>query len=460
LWATGLTLLVLILGLVLAADFVNLAARRRALARDLRSIKSVDISSPDAVETLSRSGQEDRGLVLVDEHGRWAAGKSLGKGGASRRNARRWDRAPEVLAKGELEGLGNLPWIPEPAVWAARVMYAPDGERVILVQWHHVSAVRATALRTSYALVVLATVLAAAASVAVALRTGRRITRLLDSVADSSTRMAAGDYRVHLPPQPVAELDRVSAAVNRLAEDLQAEHERLQRLERLQRQFVADASHELRAPLTAMRVTMDAWLDGVLQPEEQPAALARLQRETEHLSTLVTKLLDLSRIESGREPVTLAAIDLRAVAEEVVAGFSHLPGATITVDLPPELPSAWADREAVRRVLQNLIENARRFTPAAGSIRVWGALEGARLRLAVTDTGCGIAPDLLPRIWDRFARGAEATAEERPGAGLGLAIVKALVQAIGGEVGVESSPGRGTTVWVLLATAAQELSPA
>jgi signal transduction histidine kinase len=456
LWATGLAVGLLLLGLVLAADFANLASRQRALAKDLRSIESVDIDSVDSVETLSRGKEESRGFILVDEDGHWAAGRPSGRESASAQNASRWDRVEEVMKKGELEGVGKLPWISEPVVWAARVMYDPDGQRVVLVQWHHIRAVRA-AVSTMYALVVVAAVLAAAVSLGVALRTGRRIARVLDSIADSSTRMAAGDYRVHLPSQTVAELDRVSAAVNRLARDLQAEHDRLQRLERLQRQFVADAAHELRAPLTAMRVTMEAWLDGVLAPEEQPAALVRLQREIEHLSGMVTKLLDLSRIESGREPLTLGATDLAAVAAEVVSAFRQLPGASITLDFPAALPPAWADPQAVRRVLQNLLENARRFTPASGSIRVWGAHEGRKVRLAVTDTGCGIAPDFLPRVWERFARGAEATAEGRPGAGLGLAIVKALVEAMGGEVGAESSPGCGTTVWALLATPAQEL---
>ena len=394
----------------------------------------------------------------MDQTGEWTAGNPVRKEKPTHAHTPKWTMASKVLSEGELEGLGTLPWVSDPVVWAARVMYDPDGDKVILVEWHRVSAIRATAaIRTTYAVVILATVLAATVSLGVALRSGRRITRLLDTVADSSARMAAGDYQVNLPEQPVAELDRVSLAVNRLAADLREEHERLVRLERLQRQFVADASHELRAPLTSMRVTIDAWMDGVLTDDEQPAALVRLQQETEHLSGLVTRLLDLSRIESGREAVALTAIDLAAAAGEVAATFRDLPGALIQLGFPADLPAARADGAAVRRILQNLLENSRRFTPPTGVISVSGAAEDERVKFSVTDTGCGIAPDFLPRIWDRFARTAGAPDDEREGTGLGLAIVKALAQTMGGSVGVDSTVGSGTTIWVELQRAGAEL---
>jgi signal transduction histidine kinase len=209
-----------------------------------------------------------------------------------------------------------------------------------------------------------------------------------------------------------------------------------------------------------MRVTIDAWLDGVLTEGEQPAALVRLQQETEHLSALVTRLLDLSRIESGREAVALSAIDLATVADEVAAAFRELPGAPIQSVFPADLPAARADAAAIRRILQNLLENSRRFTPPTGLISVSGAAGDDRIRLSVTDTGCGIAPDFLPRIWDRFARTSGAQDNEREGTGLGLAIVKALAQAMGGSVSVDSTVGSGTTIWVDLQQAGAELRPA
>ncbi len=457
LWAAAITVAVLMLGLLLVADLANMAARQRAMASELRTIESVDIGITDRVNTVSEAQEGQRGMMLVDELGHWTAADGIKRGKSRQPQEQPWDQAKTALSQGEWQGSGRLPWVSEPVVWASRVMYDPDGERVILVTWHKISAIRATALGTSYALVVSATLLAVVAGVGVAMRSSRRVTRLLDSIAESSTRMAGGDYQIHLASQPVRELDRVTGAINRLAADLKGEHERLERLERLQRQFVADASHELRAPLTSMRVTLAAWLDGVLEPDEQGEALGRLQQQAEHLSQLVTNLLDLSRIESGRETVRMEQVDVGEVAAEVAAVWRGLPGAEIAAEIPDDLPCAWADAAAVRRVVQNLVENSRRFTPAEGKIRIWAEARGSKLRVGVTDTGCGIAPDFLPRIWDRFARVSGSEPRERQGSGLGLAIVKALVQTMGGEVGADSEVGAGTTVWMELGIR-QELS--
>jgi signal transduction histidine kinase len=457
LWASGITVAALMLGLLVVADLLNLSARQRAMARELRAIESVDLSAGGKASTLSESQGPYRGMMLVDESGHWTPAAGTRHGEAKRQEAKRWDQAKTALAKGEWQGTGRLPWVSEPVVWASRVMYDPDGERVMLVTWHRVSAIRATALATSYGLVAIATVLAGAAGVAVAMRSSRKVTRLLDSIAESSTRMAAGDYQIHLPSQPVKELDRVSAAINRLAADLETEHERLRRLEGLERQFVADASHELRAPLTSMRLILAAWQDGVLEPEEHAEALLKLQRQAEHLSALVADLLDLSRIESGRETVAMEPVDVAAMAEEVAATFAEVPGARIAVGIGPGFPRAWADRAALDRVLRNLVENSRRFTPADGAIRIWGEERGESVRIGVTDTGCGIAPEFLPRIWDRFARAANAQQSAQGGSGLGLAIVLALVKAMGSEVGAESELGAGATFWVELSKPAQSL---
>ncbi len=455
LWASGLTVAVLMLGLLAVADLMNLAARQRAMARELRRIEEVSVGTSATVSTVSESRGQQEGMMLVDAQGIWTREDRGPEGRHGDRGSTRWDQARLALAHEEWQGSGRLPWVNEPVVWASRVMYDPDGERVILVTWHKISAVRATALKTSYALIVIAALLAATAGIGVAMRSSRRVTRLLDSIADSSTRMAAGDYQVHLPAQPVRELDRVSLAINRLASDLGQEHDRLARLERMQRQFIADASHELRAPVTSMRVTIAAWADGVLQPAEQPEALARLQRQAEQLSRLMTNLLDLSRIESGREAAKMEPVEVAQLANEVSDTFSSLHGAPISVELGAGFPRVWADRAGLLRVLQNLVENSRRFTPAEGTIRIWGTVDIDKITIAVTDTGCGITPGFLPRIWDRFARAPIGGTENREASGLGLAIVKALVEAMGGQVEAESMLDYGTTMRIVLPKAGQ-----
>ena len=463
--AALLTLAVLLLSILALTDVVTLRNRRQTLARQLSALESAGDTMLIFSDLAGHPGDPRGGSLILDADGHWinelAAETPIGPDNPRHPEYPRWDQAAQVLKAGNLRGFGSLPWEPKPVIWAARKLDNPDGDPEIVVAWERIDTIRARATPIYFA-VALTTLLAFGISIAVALNTIKDVRSVLDGIADSSGQMAAGDFSVRLPPQPAQELDRVCTAIHRLAQelsrttsDLRDEHLRLQQMEGLQRQFVADASHELRSPLTAMRVTLEAWQDGVLRPDEEPDALARLLGETERLGKLVMSLLDLSRIESGRESVMLAPVDIHRSVADVVAGF-HLPNrAPVQVEMAAELPEIIGDRDALHRVLQNLIENAQRFTEPTGVIRVWAQPEGATVRSGVTDTGCGIAPELLPRIWDRFARAAEARAEGRAGSGLGLAIVKALTEAMGGEVGVASTLGVGTEIWIRLPCAVE-----
>jgi len=459
LWAALLTLGLMLLAILMLTDIVMMRSRRHALAEQLFAIENAD----DAMLMLYDAGgaaKTHAGSLILDAQGHWSPGQP---DGPPARPSPRWNLAQRVLSEGALRGTGRLPWVDEPVVWAARKLENPDGDPEIVVAWEQVSAVR-IAMQPIYFSAVLATLLAFGVSTAVALNTVKGVRGVLDNIAQSSGRMAAGDFRMRLPAQPAEELDRVSSSINQLAhdlaqttDDLHDQHAQLLRLEGLRRQFVADASHELRSPLTAMRVTLEAWQDGVLRPEEQPEALVELHRETERLGSLVTKLLDLSRIETGREIVSLETVDVQAIAQQVRRGFRDGPGAAVELALPADLPPVLADADAIFRILQNLVENACRFTPPDGSIRIWAEIEGESVRLGVTDTGAGIPPEFLPFIWDRFARAPSARSEGKAGSGLGLAIVKALAATMGGEVGADSTPGVSTTIWVRLHAAEQAI---
>lgn len=459
--AAAVTAVFVMCGLLLLTDYVNLNANRYVLAERLRAVRSVD-AEPEFTITLNSRGNPTSGWYqLLDADGHWGLHSPAGP--AVPPEQPRWTLAPRVMAEGRLEGRGLLPWEPEPSVWAARRVLRTDTADVpmIIVTWRRESAIRG-ANATPYYAVVAGMLLAFLVSAVITLRTAGYVRRVVDAVAQSSSRIASGDFAVQLAPQPTEEMDRVSGAINRLARDLarttadlQAEHRRLEQLERLQRQFVADASHELRAPLTAMRVTLEAWQDGVVRPEEEANALAHLLGETKRLGTLVTRLLDLSRIESGREPVSLAPVSVADIAMQIVNGLGAGRAARVSSDVPDNFPLVLADGDALHRILQNLVENARRFTPLDGSIRIWAEAGAGAARIGVTDTGCGVSPDDLPRIWDRFARAAESRASESSGSGLGLAIVKGLTAAMQGEVGAASPPEGGMTVWIRLPLAAE-----
>lgn len=456
LWAAGITLGVVMLALLALADQVNLHARAQSLARELREEVAADPDgalNPGVFRCTGRLVLSASGEIICAGMG---MGRAMGRGhgfGPGRGRVVQWAPAQTVLNTGAAQGIGKLPCSSEQAVWAAVLVTDTPAGSMVVVNWDHISSVRAGML-TTYGAVILATLLAFAVSMGLALRTARYVTAAVDAVADSGDRLAAGDYSVRLHPQPTAELDRVSHSLNRMADvqqhtinELQAEHARLSALEGAQRRFVADASHELRAPLTTMRVTLEAWQDGLLRPEEYCEAISRLRVETDRLAGLVTQLLDLSRLEAGREQLGLEPLNLAEVIRHGLSAYmaNGSEGAPVQTDLRDDLPRVQADPSAVTRIVLNLVENARHFTPAQGHIRVWAAEDEVGIRLCVSDTGTGIAPDLLPTIWDRFAR-----AEQSGGTGLGLAIVKALAEAMGGSVGAESMPGRETTVWVRL----------
>lgn len=230
------------------------------------------------------------------------------------------------------------------------------------------------------------------------------------------------------------------------------------RLERLRRDFVANASHELRTPVAAIVGAADTLADGAIDDAEARGSFVDiLQRHAHRLSELTADLLDLARLEAGYRPraeivdvasvVDRVVVALRARAEAKQIGLSsHLSS--------PALQLA-AERAAVEQVLTNLVDNAVKYTPPGGSVRI-AVRSGVRLRevaaleLTVSDTGPGIAADHLPRLFERFYRVDNARSRELGGTGLGLSIVKHLVAANGGEIHVASEVGRGTTFTVVL----------
>lgn len=451
--AALVTLVLMGLCLLLLADRLSLHSAEQSLVNEIRE---ADLSHMTQGLAQRRGGWLllDAGGVPLRGRGRMLCG-GMGPGWMAQMTGS-WSLAPAVMAGRERHGVGQLPWTPEAVVWAARAVPQEGSDPVILVAWNRVGAIRAAAGAT-YSLVIAAIVLASLISLALTWRTFTGITGVITAVTDSGRRMAAGDFAVHVPEQPARELDELARVVTGLAthldqsiNKLRNEHARLLRLEGAQRQFVADASHELRAPLSAMAITLDAWRDGLLRPDEELDAIAGIRQEVSRLGRMVEQLLDLSRIESGRQPLAILPLQIEPILREVLDTCEHLPGVKIILDTAADLPPVQADADALHRILRNLLDNARRFTPETGSIHVRACGNGQCVRIEVRDTGSGMSDDDLQRAWDRFSRTEQARADGRSGAGLGLAIVRALVDAMDGETGLESREGAGTTVWFTL----------
>ncbi|MGH7547680.1 MAG: ATP-binding protein [Gemmatimonadales bacterium] len=221
------------------------------------------------------------------------------------------------------------------------------------------------------------------------------------------------------------------------------------RLETVRRDFVANVSHELKTPLTVIAGYAET-LAAEAGAASQTQHFAQIILNSAHrMQSLVDDLLDLSRIESGHWQPKPERVDVAAAAREAWTPFALRAGeqrVDFSVDVAPQARALTADPDAVRQVFTNLFDNALRHTPAGGRIHVTARVEHGHVALAVADTGTGIAPEHLPRIFERFYRADPARSRQHGGTGLGLAIVKHLVEAHGGRVAAESRMGKGTTV--------------
>ncbi|WP_163782146.1 sensor histidine kinase [Myxococcus vastator] len=231
----------------------------------------------------------------------------------------------------------------------------------------------------------------------------------------------------------------------------------LRRLEKVRKDFVANVSHELRTPITAVRGYAETLQGGALNdPVMAPKMVEIIHRQSERLSELVEDLLELSRLESREVSLKLAHVtlaDAAARAADTVRPKAESKGQVVSLHVPQGL-LAVGDARAVEQVLLNLLDNAVKYTPAGGQVEVYGACEQGRCVVRVKDTGVGIEPKHLSRIFERFYRVDKGRSRDMGGTGLGLSIVKHLLQAMDGEVKVESQPNEGSTFTIFLPLAA------
>jgi signal transduction histidine kinase len=226
----------------------------------------------------------------------------------------------------------------------------------------------------------------------------------------------------------------------------------IRRLETVRRDFVANVSHELKTPLTAIRGFAETLVSELTDRAQHTQFADTIRANAERMQHLVDDLLDLSRIESGGWAPAPHPLAVAAAADDAFGPLRHLAterGVTLRVSVGDGTATVRADAVALRQALTNLIENAVRYTPHGGEVTVSSRADAAGVWIVVRDTGAGIPPEHLPRIFERFYRVDAARSRAEGGTGLGLAIVKHLVEAHGGRVTAESQPGKGTTISLL-----------
>lgn len=279
------------------------------------------------------------------------------------------------------------------------------------------------------------------------------VSRPLRTMRQAADRIAAGEYDVELPPRTEDDFGKLAASLGTLASQLRGDMARIERLERVRRDFVANVSHELRTPITAIQGCAEILVDPDTDPEDSREFAEACHRHAQRLGALVAGLLRLSRLEArGEEDVVVEPVDVTSIGQravETAKARSEELAVDIVLDMPEELVAA-ADPLAVEQVLDNLVDNAVKYGASGGLVTVEGRTEGDHVVIAVSDQGEGIAEEHLSRIFERFYRADAGRSREHGGTGLGLAITKRLVEAMSGRIEVDSHPGEGTRFTVRL----------
>lgn len=268
--------------------------------------------------------------------------------------------------------------------------------------------------------------------------------RRLRKVQDATERLGRGDQHARAPEHGGDEVAAVARSFNQMAEELGARAEALQASDKARRQLLADVSHELNTPLTAMR----GYLETIAMPETELDADTRnryfgiVMEETHRLEQIIGDLLDLARLEGSGTAMRHGTVQVPALFERVAMRHERdlqAHGVTLARNVGPDADTVVGDANRLEQALQNLAANALRHTPNGGTITLSAKRVGPHLRLRVADTGAGIAPQHLPVIFDRFYKADNARSSG--GSGLGLSIVKAIVERHGGTVSVRNGPG-------------------
>lgn len=245
-----------------------------------------------------------------------------------------------------------------------------------------------------------------------------------------------------IPKQSTSEMDSLAHSMNSMADGMQTANEQISGALERQRQFTSDAAHELRTPLTSLKLAAENGLHPEATPGEMRRSLEVVDRSATSLAGLLEMLLSLSRLDAAKAVLPLERVDLEKTVNDALALAGLQGDPRISLEL--EGRTVLANAGAVKQIFVNLLTNAAAHTPVGGQIRIY--MDG--VKLAVSDTGTGISPEHLDRIFDRFYRVDESRSRASGGHGLGLAIVKSLVEAQGGSVSVESEVGVGTKFFV------------
>ena len=274
------------------------------------------------------------------------------------------------------------------------------------------------------------------------------VTERIHTLKGAAEKLAGGELQTRVPVNGRDEVAALAVTFNKMAEQLQAADQKQRDLDNMRRDLIAWISHDLQTPLTSMRAILEALADGVVDdPETVKRYLNIAQRDVKNLSSLIDDLFQMAQLDAGGFPLHRAESSLGDLVSDTLESFTELAkqqDIMLEGNVDPDVDPVMMDTQSIGRVLNNLIGNALRHTPAQGQVRVRVRRSSQGVEVTVSDTGAGIRADDLPHIFDGFYRGEKSRSRATGGAGLGLAISRGIVQAHGGEIKVESEVGKGS----------------
>jgi signal transduction histidine kinase len=281
------------------------------------------------------------------------------------------------------------------------------------------------------------------------------ISRPLRSIDQAAAKIGMGEYGERIHIQSKDEIGELASTINSMAEKLEKVDGEKRRLEQTRQDFLANISHELRTPLTAMQGFLEALLDDLIDEGSRHKYYDIIYHESLHMNRLVDDIMELVKLENGEITLSKTRVDIVGLMNKIA--FKFTPEAAekqvdIQVNVAENLPMVYADQTRLEQILNNLVKNAVKFTDS-GTINLSADRQGDSLHLSVADTGIGIAVADQERIWERFFKVDRGRSRKNIGSGLGLAIVRELVELHGGEIGLQSEVGQGTTFHILLPSA-------
>ncbi len=267
------------------------------------------------------------------------------------------------------------------------------------------------------------------------------IVRPIRDISYAAGELSRGNFDWRVKPKTRDEIGELAESFNKMAEELKLQ-------DGLRNTFIANVSHELRTPLASVQGFIQGMLDRAIEEEDRDKYLEIVLGETKRMNTLITDLLNLAKIESGKFPIEYSEFDINELLRRCILLFEQRieeGQLDVNIQLGESKLYVWADQDRISQVITNLIDNAVKFTPPGGELKIWTQSAGNKVYVSIADTGEGIPVEDQPYVFERFFKVDKSHSQSKAGTGIGLSIVKRIISQHGENITLQSVPGKGTT---------------